>query len=402
MNEPDVLRVRHPSLFIRLLCVSMGVIGLSLLVANVLEIVEGHWSAAIFGGLGIVGALVILRPTLPMLLVGWETVIDRRSRTVTRRVRLAWKVREDRHSFDAFKAVVLHRTWTLGKANRSAGLLAVSLIGPGLRLDLDDPGALPFAKWTREIGRLSSLIDPKRCIGLAASVAERTGLRLRDISGQERPVNPPRARPAFGAWSLDLVDPVLEIERVPRGVRVMLWVLLVTTVLFGLLMVSSNNLGEGLKGVTAVLKLLPLGLLPLAAGFGLSYRSRVTIDFPNRLVRRQGRFAGSRWDESFALDRFAEVIVREIKVPFSKSPVRTVELFEGRFTIALFDVKTLPRSLELAAVRSLGAEGDGLDKNGRLVASAETLARLCGLPIRIVEGVDVGPSPVEAVSTAGD
>jgi hypothetical protein len=132
--------------------------------------------------------------------------------------------------------------------------------------------------------------------------------------------------------------------------------------------------------------LLVVSLLPLGGAVGLSYRTLTVIDFPNRQLRRTRSFLKSRSEESYPLDRFEEVIVRELKIPLRKSPRRTVELSEGRFNLVLYEVGGVPRSLELATSQSLGVRAEGLDRSGRCLASAETLADLLGLPMRVVSG----------------
>jgi len=374
---------------VRLLGVGLAFLGLIVLANSVILVLGGGLVPAVAGGLGIAGWVYSLKLDILLILLRWETVVDRQSRTVTVRARLVRTLREKRYRFEDFEAVEVRR---LGGGQPDApGTFAVLLVGPDAIVDVDDPGEVPSAALFQLIARVSAFQDRSGRLALAASLAEFTGLKLRDATGLIGPQTFTPRRPAYGTRLLDSGDPSLKISRVPTGARVAALVLLLAGTALMALIAPDALAGGGLRGARSVVGLLAVSVLPALGALGLAYRSSVLIDFPSRLVRRRGSFLGSRWDESYPLDQFEAVLVREVNVPLQRSPYRSVDLSGGRYELTLYDDRAVPRSLRTRET--------GLDRGQRCLASAETLAALCGLPVRVVKtravipAADDGPTP---------
>ena len=384
MADRDVVAVRQPPAILRAVAVLMGLSLAWQVPANLEKILEGDWVAVVSASLGLVGSLSGLSICGPLALLHWETAVDRRSRTVTRRAWLIRRFRDDHYRFDDFRGIVL-RNLLPGASPDGPNVLAVTLIGPGIRLDFDDPGPGLFSNGLRFYARASAYFQPAARLALAGWLAASTGLKLRDLTRRGRPPAPPRPRPTYGTWSTDSITPALEFPEVNRRRRWLVWFILIDGGLGFLLVAVAFPFTRQFDLAGYLVLLTTFGLILLGGAATLSYRTLIVIDFPGRQVRRTRKFLGSRSDESFPVDRFEEVLVRELKVPFRKTPQRTVELAEGRFQLVLYDAGGVPESRDRATSQSLGVRAEGLDRGGRCLASAETLAGLLGLPMRVID-----------------
>ncbi len=387
MVDLDVVRVRRPEPPARLFGVLLFLMELLVLAKLVIFVLGGGLIPAIVGGLGIAGSAGIFRLAIPLILVRWETVVDRRSRTVTSKARLIRTLGESHYPFTDFEAVELRLLG--GGPQDPNGVFAVVLVGPNVALDVDVPGPVPTAQLFHFLARLSAAFDRLGRWSLAVSLAEFTGLKFRDTTGRHhRSTSGPR-RPPSEVRLLDSGNPVLKIVRVPLGARAAALVLLIAGTLFMALMAHSawtEPLGGGLGAARSVVDLLIMSVIPLAGALMLAYRSGVEIDFPSRSVRRRGSFLGSHWDETYSLDRFDAVFVREARIPFQKSAYRSVGLSGGPYEFVLYDDRSTPRELR--------TRGGKLSRADRCLASAETLSALCGLPMRVVKADDPAPTAV--------
>ncbi len=373
MRDLDRLCVRRPAPAVRLVGVGLLLASLIVLAHCLILVLDSGPVLAIAGWCGIVGSAFSLRLAALLVLLRWETVLDRRSRTVTRRSRLIATIAEKSHGFSDFQAIELRRF--KGTQPDLPSPFAIVLVGPDATLDIDDPGPVPSAALFWLLARLAACYDSPGRAALASALVEFTGLKLRDCTGwADRPTS--ADRPPYAVEWLSSVDPVLEIQRVPRGARVAALALVCAGTAAIFLGVQAMPVGKGLPAARATVDLVAMAVLPLAGALALSYRSRVVIDFPSRLVRRQGSFLGSRWDESYDFDQFEAVFVRELKIRPRGSTYRSVGLSGGRFEITLYDDRGVPRTFSGRVA--------GQDRGERCLATAEALAALCGLPIRVI------------------
>lgn len=373
MRDLHLLNVRRPTLPVRLLGVGALLGGIIVFAHSLILVLGGGLVAALVGCCGIAGSAFCLRPALLLILLRWETVVDWRSETVTRRARLNGTITENRHPFSDFQAIELRRLG--GGQPDSPSPFAIVLVGPDAILDIDDPGPVPSAALFRLLARVAAYYDGPGRAALAGALVEFTGLKLRDCTGwADHPTS--ARRPPYATDRLSSVDPVLAIQRVPRGARVASLALVVAGTVAIVLGLQAMPVGGGLLAAKATVDLVAMAVLPLAGALALSYRSRVVIDFPSRLVRRQGSFLGSRWDESYAFDQFEAVVVREARIRPRGATYRSVGLSAGRFEITMYDDRGVPQTLRGRVA--------GQDRGGRCLASAEALAALCGLPVRVI------------------
>jgi hypothetical protein len=370
----DRMTVRRPGPFVRLFGLLLCVISVIVLSYSVIVALGGGLIAVIIGCVGVAGCVGTLRLSITLMFVGWDTVLDRQARSVTRTAKFIRTIREERFDFDDFDAVEVQ---VLGSGQPDvAGPVAVVLMGPDMSLDIDDPGSVTSAALLQLLARVAASYDRRGRLALAASLAGFAGWRLRVAPSQfHRSPTPPRRSPNETPM-LESGMPALVIPRIPLGMRIAAAVLVVAGTTAIVLIATIMPRNGGLETARNVVGLLALALIPLAGALSLAYRSRVEFDFPSRLMRRTGSFLWTRWDETYKFEQFEAIAVREVKVPMRRTPAQFVFLSGGFYEIGIYDDRSIPDSL--LNRRAQHAQAD------RCRASAGTLAALCGLPMRLV------------------